>query len=119
LSFCIPATHLNPHVSGFFIVKYSGTTEIFLLSSSQAFFIDFSGVSLDVFFVSRLFPISIACGVQNVVSKAFVISHAFATDASIFLRTSHNSHFQSFLMTLLNSFEVVTASKNASNQVSF
>jgi len=107
LSFSIPASHLNPHVSGFFIVKYSGFTVSFLLSSSPAFLAVFwLGSSASAL---RVFQVSIASGVANVFSKAFVISQAFATEASIFLRASEKSHFQSFSTTFLNSGVVVTA----------
>ena len=63
-------------------------------------------------------PVAIACGVQKVSQKAFVISPAFEMEDSICLRADPRSHFQSFSMTRLNSGVVVTLSKNASKPVS-
>jgi hypothetical protein len=100
-------------------VKYSGSTTSFLLSSSPAFLISFPFGSADFLLVERDSHVAIASGVPKVSQNTFVISPAFAIDDSIFFSEDARSHFQSFSITRLNSGVVVTASKNASNHVSF
>gem|GEM_PF-4820787 len=61
----------------------------------------------------------ITSGVSNFSLKFHIISLAFAIFFSISARFFSKSHFQSFFIAHLNSGELVTALKKASNHVSF
>ena len=115
--FSIPATASNPH--GFHSLRTKCWTSTAGFSVSSFEFPVFGGVTaVLVFQTEELLPICFASSVANFVFNSFMRFHAFSTHDCIsrsdFSRASIESHFQSLVMAVLNSGDVVIASKNAS-----